>query len=285
MDTVDEVRSARTRKRLRDDRNLLEELGRIDACGWDDPVATALLTFVREDLVRPMVVAEGLRGLAASQAEATGWETAWETLRAPSLRQAASPWGVVWVAVQRAVRGEALAARYCTTSIKAWRARSDARTGAVPMVVSLDRLLDVGLEPAPQQPVGAGIALGPGLEVIVGAMVHAGWQLETAARLVRVLAEIPVHDVDGTRAKAGWRPLAAELGLPPWQVRRTMVLLLGEPGWDGLLPRVRREGAGVLDDVGVQAAVRSTAVEWMRPPRRVAALALRRDARKRERAS
>jgi hypothetical protein len=67
---------AGTHSTSRDDRRLLDDLARIDSCGWEDPVATALLTFIRDDLVHPMVSSEGLCGLAAGQAEATGWEAA-----------------------------------------------------------------------------------------------------------------------------------------------------------------------------------------------------------------
>ncbi len=91
---------------------LLADLAVIDVEGWGGPTGTALLDFVRDDLVRPLVLGTGLRDLAAWQAEATGWEAAWEALSHPSLPAAASPWGVVWTAVRRAVLGEVVTARY-----------------------------------------------------------------------------------------------------------------------------------------------------------------------------
>ena len=121
MDTDDGICLAGTDATLRDDRQLLDDLARIDTCGWEDSVATALLTFIREDLVSPMVAAEGLRGLAAKQAEATGWEAAWELLCDPALREAVSPWGVVWTVVRRSVREEVVAAGHRTGLRRFWR--------------------------------------------------------------------------------------------------------------------------------------------------------------------
>ena len=280
MGTDDEICLAGTDAMLRDDRRLLDDLASIDSCGWEDPVGTALLTFIREDLVSPMVAAEGLRGLAAKQAEATGWKAAWELLCDPALREAVSPWGVVWTVVRRNVREEAMAARYCTGLHRAWRVRVSGGTEPAPTVLSLDRFAEMGIEPTPAQVPGPSDALGDALEVIVQAMSDAGWDAGCASHLVRVLAQTPMHYADRAKVMVGWRPIAADLGLPPWRVRRTMVLLLGEPGWDGLLARVRSEGPGIFADVAVVAALRSTVVEWMRPPRRVAALALERESKR-----
>jgi len=280
MGTDDEICLAGTDTTLRDDRRLLDDLARIDICGWEDSVATALLTFIREDLVSPMVAAEGLRGLAAKQAEATGWEAAWELLCDPALREAVSPWGVVWTVVRRTVREEAVAAKYCTGLHRAWRVRASGGTQPAQTVLSLDRFAEMGIEPTPAQVAGPSDALGDALEVIVQAMADAGWDAGCASHLVRVLAQTPMHYADRAKVMVGWRPIAADLGLPPWRVRRTMVLLLGEPGWDGLLARVRSEGPGIFADVAVVAALRSTVVEWMRPPRRVAALALERESKR-----
>jgi len=273
MDTHDNPHARPARVALRDGRRLLEDLARIDTFGWSHPVATALLVFVRDDLVRPLVQSEGLRGLAAEQAEATGWEAAWETLNSPGLRAAPSPWGVVWTVVRRAVRQEAVAAKYCTGLDRAWRVRAHCRSGPALTPVSWDRLAEVGIEPDlacdsrdPEQ-------FGTSLTAIVEAMTGVGWDRDCATTLVRLLADTSQPGVDRARVKVGWRPIAAELGLPPWQVRRTMVLLLGEPGWEGLLPRVRRGGVGVLTGVAVVAAVRSTTTQWMRPPGRAASRA------------
>lgn len=53
---------------------LLGALDTIDVEGWEGPTATALLTFIRTAMVRPLAVDVGLRGAAASQAEASAWE-------------------------------------------------------------------------------------------------------------------------------------------------------------------------------------------------------------------
>ena len=279
METDEEIRAVRARRRMRDNDRLRGDLERISEVGWEHPVATALLGLVRERLVRPVVVAEGLRGLAAWQAEASGWAAAWETLRSPGLRDARSPWGVLWTVVLREVRAEVMSAHYCTGLRRAWRARGPGGASPTPAVVSLDRMLDAGLEPTPARgsltPMqDAAGGLDAALEAIVGAMGDTGWHRAVAVELVAAIAEVAERETLDSRRKLGRRTVAEELGLPPWQVRRVTVLLLGEPGWDGLLVKIRRGGPDVLADVGVIAAVRSTVVEWMRPPRRVAALAV-----------
>ena len=286
METDDEIRAARARLTMRDNDRLRADLERISQVGWEHPVATSLLRLVRERLVRPVVVAEGLRGLAAWQAEASGWAVAWEMLRSPGLRDARSPWGVVWTVVLREVRAEAISAQYCTGLRRAWRARGPGGASQTPAVVSLDRMLDAGLEPTPargsstpRQDAAGG--LDAALEAIVGAMGDAGWQKAVAVELVAAIAEVAERETRDSRRKLRRQTIAEELGLPPWQVRRVTVLLLGEPGWEGLLVKVRRGGPDVLADVGVIAAVRSTVVQWMRPPRRVAALAVERDSTRR----
>jgi hypothetical protein len=288
MGNDEEIRAVRARMTMRDNDRLREDLKLIGEVGWEHPSATALLQFVREDLVRPLVIGEGLRGLAAWQAEASGWAVAWEMLRDPALRHARSPWGIVWAAVRREVRAEAVSARYCTGLRRAWHARGPSGASPTPSVLSLDRLAELGVEPEAVQGSAVGERWGAGsvggvLEVVVGAMCDAGWHAPTAIELVESIAELARCDVSDSRRKAGWRTLADQLGLPPWQVRRVMVVLLGEAGWEGVLARVRREGPDVLVEVGVIAALRSTVVEWMRPPRRVAALAVERDSARRQR--
>ena len=65
-----------------------------------------LLDHVRRAVVVPVVRRSGLRGPAADQAEASGWEAAWDALRRPTARTAENPGGMVWVAVRRAVAAE-----------------------------------------------------------------------------------------------------------------------------------------------------------------------------------
>jgi hypothetical protein len=88
--------------------------------GWDGPSASELLDHVLRHLVRPQVLARQLRGLAAEQAEATGWETACEILASPYLRTTENPLGVLWVAIRRAIRGEVVAARLAPNPRHGW---------------------------------------------------------------------------------------------------------------------------------------------------------------------
>src|SRR5665648_833472 len=80
----------------RDPRGLLDALAVIDGEGWDGEAATALLTYIRCELIRPLTIDVGLRGGAASEAEATAWEAVWLKLCDPDLRSSKSPWGVIW---------------------------------------------------------------------------------------------------------------------------------------------------------------------------------------------
>lgn len=76
---------------------------------------------MRERLARPLVIGAGLRGLAASQAEASAWQAAWEVLAFQNLGDADKPWRVVWKAAQRAVTGAVVSARYGTDPWRSWR--------------------------------------------------------------------------------------------------------------------------------------------------------------------
>jgi hypothetical protein len=281
MDTTEELRTVRTRVTLRDHQRLREALAVIDREGWSGGTATALLSFVRVDLVRPLVIESGLRGAAASQAEATGWGVAWETLREPSLRSSVSPWGVVWTAVRRAVLGEIVAARYCTSARKAWRIWSDVLPVAlVSQLAEIDEASARSFDSALVTDTAIedfGVVLGP----ILDALVHAGWEPAVVARLVERIAIAPEPGATQTVGKAGWRPLADESGVEAWRVRRLMVTLLGEPGWSGLIERVVQGGCVALDDAGAKAAVMSTLIRWMRSPAREARIAEARANRRR----
>ena len=85
----------------RDRPSLLHQLSIIDTEGWDGPAGTRLLQYLRTELVRPLTIHLGLRGAAASQAEATAWEAVWLEATNPSLRTAHSPWGVLWRTARR----------------------------------------------------------------------------------------------------------------------------------------------------------------------------------------
>jgi hypothetical protein len=200
--------------------DLLARLDRIEVEGWEGLTGTALLEYVRTNMVRIQVISAGLTGPAGEQAEATGWAIAWETLRSPGLRTADWPWSVLWVAVRRTVRGEWAAGAYLTNPRTAWDLRrTTARYWRMPPPLSFDRLVEDGYESAthltgPAQPV---------LGEVVELLVEVGWPPELAAQVVVRLAD-RAEPCQGT-AISGWRQVAAELDLPPWKVRRVAKLL------------------------------------------------------------
>ena len=270
------ISNTRTAPTLDSRAGLLAELTVIDTQGWDGPAAQRLLSHVRAHIVRPQLAAAGLRGPAADQAEATGWAAAWEALTRSSFRTATTPWGLLWVAVRRAILGEVLASAYLSTARNGWRAESARREHetessvgrgrAVDLPVSLDMLIERGWEPPAAQP-GTDNNLGRRLEAVVSALVGAGWEQRAAHAVVEGVALTAVRDGKESAEAQGWRSLARRLGLPPWQVRRATVLLLGAPGWPGLIERITTEGCDILDDPSVGAALRSTAVSsWPPPP-------------------
>lgn len=242
-----------TRSALDTREGLLAELPTIDLEGWDGAAARRLLAYVRAHLVRPQVVAAGLRGPAADQAEATGWAATWEVLSRPVVRTAASPWGLLWVTVRRAVLGEVVAGAHLSGVRNGWRMESvrreeqasNGQRRASDPPVSLGVLVERGWEPA-AEPIEAGGELGPKLEAVVVALVDAGWRQGADRAVVEAVAVTAVRDGKASAEAVGWRPLATRLGLPPWQVRRVTVLLLGAPGWPGLVERMAAQGSGVL---------------------------------------
>lgn len=234
---------------------LLKALAKIDGEGWEGPTATALLQTVRADVVKSLVRIAGLSGPVAGQAEASGWAMAWETLRRPSLREAESPWGVLWVAVRRAVFGERLAAEFATGTRTAYRLCSRSSRREAPSIRSLDVVTAEGFEwftvdvhPAES----AGL-----LDQLADAFARAGWPDRLARRLVHQVA-VTAERPRPQDAISGWRHLAVELGIQPWQARRAMALILGTPGCAGLAERVVTEGAAVLNSDDVRHALRAT---------------------------
>ena len=261
------------------DPGLLLALAGVDQTGWDGRDGTAVLTYARLQVVRPQVRRAGLSGPAANQAEATGWAVAWELLSSRALRAVRSPWGVVSVAVRRAVLGEVMAAAYGTGVREAWRLaarapRQGRRGDAVPAVrppLSLSVLDPDWWAPA----TGPGPdGIGPSLEVIAAAMVRAGWSRHEAVAVCEWVA-CRAQDRSATQAP-GWRTLARLLGIPAWRARRATVLLLGSTTWPGLVERVASEGSAVLQRPDVLAAVRSTVVASHLSPVGASRLALRR---------
>lgn len=237
-------------------------LGRLDAIaveGWDGPTATELLRFVRNHVVRPLVVDVGLRGGAASEAEATAWEVLWLKLQEPSLRTVRSPWGVLWQTARRAVLGEILAQRWGAPPRRAWKLDAAERAGRVQRPIALDPLLAVGWQPARDDaiPDGDDGALARVLALTATALSSVGWPEDTAAVVAREVArfEAPAR---ATSTIVGWRTLAKKVGVAPWQARRLVWILRGSPESPGLLARITLEGASAVETPGTQAALRST---------------------------
>lgn len=238
-------------------------LGAAAAHGWDTPEGTALLVYARDRIVRPAVRRAGLRGPDADQAAATGWAVAWEALR--TVRGTTrSPWGVVTVAVRRAVLGEALAAAYVTSARAAWRIRADSHAAPrggdgladrpVPWVVL------PGGDAAAAQP---SVSLGPALDAVTDALVEQGWTRDD----VHALVDWAVARLSRPgRASTGWRALAMRCGLPAWRVRRALCLLVGDDDWPGLVERASQEGLDVLGRPESRAAMRSTVHPRSLPP-------------------
>jgi hypothetical protein len=257
----------------RDREGLLAVLTDVDREGWDSRTAERLLTYVRATVVRPNVAATGLAGPAAEQAEATAWEASWEVLASPSLRSTKSPWGVLWATARRAALGEVVAGTYCMDVRSGWRL---ARPDPVPHVPRLGSATDVGAgryDPpvsldamdgrdaertstsGPSRPSSGSV-----LSDVVDALVHAGWSERAARVIVEAVAAGATSKSCTVSGVRGWRRLAQALDMPPWQVRRVMVVMLGAPGWPGLVEHLVTDGRAILDESDMRAALRSTLV-------------------------
>ena len=246
-------------------------LDTITAEGWDGPTARGLLLLVRAHIVRPLVRLARLEGSAADQAEATGWAEAWLVLRRPSTRDVPSPLGLLWVVVRRAVVGEKVAAEFATQPRTAWRLRLAASQADVPddgrsspRLLSWDALTETGWETF-----GHGEFEAPDgllIEHLAGAFTGAGWPADLAYRVVRQIAVTapPASELAAPSKRNevafGWRSLAVELGIAPWQARRATIAVLGLPGQVGLAERVVREGVHVLVEDDVREMLRQTFV-------------------------
>lgn len=271
----DDAHEARTRITLRDHDQLRDALEAIADSGWNSPPATALMAFVRHDVVRPMVIAMGIRGAAAGDAEAAAWAAAWEVLRGPQVARVDEPWGLVRAAARHAVVGEVLAARYVCGARRGWRIWAQARRdGRGPRVEADGDLLSMLEDEPADEPKGE--PLKDVLTPIRERLVALGWSRAVIEVVVEAIADGRLG-VEPDGSCAGWRPLSADLGLPPWQVRRLTVALLGGPRWPGLMQRVIRQGAGVLDEADCWIALRTTVVRRMRSPESEAVGALERD--------
>ncbi len=239
---------------------LLALLDAVDVEGWNGHTATALLNYVRTDLIRPLAIDVGLRGAAASQAEATAWEAVWLQLCAPSLRSAKSPWGVIWQTARRALLGEILAARWGTNWRRAWEQDANERQGCDHRPLSIECLAAVGTTfgaAALEVPGTTTTSVSTALDAAAGALASAGWDDYAARQIVGEIASM--EDALGHDATIiGWRTLATRLGLPPWQARRLTAVLRGTVERPGLLARLIREGHPVLNDSSIQDSLAST---------------------------
>jgi len=235
--------------------SIRDALHLVDLHGWDGADGQAVLDLVRRAVVVPTVRRSGLRGPAADQAEASGWEAAWDALRRPSARTAVNPGGMVWVAVRRAVAVEGQLVRGPEMS----RALGTARS------VSLDHLMESGWQPDPTQPEDDE-DLGPAVRAVVAALVETGWERGDAEDAIAIMADTAARAGTGSPATR-WRWASLRLGIPEWQVRRLAALLLGGSDWSGVLELCVAHGPGVFDDPGVRSAVRSTARRTSAGPR------------------
>ena len=205
----------------RDRATLLHLLDAIDTEGWNGPTATSLLEYLRETMIRPLVVDVGLRGALSCQAEASAWQATWLALTKPALRSARSPWGVLWQIARRTILAEIVTARFATSERRAWELHVAVGDGDVHVPISLDVLLESGWEPADDaaHPIDTAL-LADVLADARNALVSVGWDTDLAARIVRAVAALDGAESDPRCIAIGWRNLATQLNLPPWQARR-----------------------------------------------------------------
>ncbi|GGB91568.1 hypothetical protein [Cellulomonas carbonis] len=243
---------------VRDRAGLISALRRVDAEGWEGPTGTALLHYLRAELVRPLAIRAGLRGAAASQAEATAWEAVWEAMTKPSLREAQSPWGVLWQVARRSVLGEIVAAQYGTNERRGRSLAAAARQGGAHPATSLDAVLAEGREPASATADPAvGVLWQEVLHHACTALVDVGWESGTAARIVDAVLWMPTTP-DPRCTIVGWRLLACDLDVPPWQARRLALALRGTSSAPGLMPLLATIGEPALRDPALREALRAT---------------------------
>jgi hypothetical protein len=267
---------------------LLAALDRIAVEGWNSSTGDAVLAYARREVVRPAVRTAGLTGAAAEAAEASGWSAAWEALAGSSVRSAASPWGFVTTAVRRAVLGERMAERYRTAARTAWRVeqfraeggrgqrrpgdwRAVADSAALARPLSLTALIDEGYDrPVTDQlPSEAD----PTMDLLAAVLVRGGWPAAAARETVLHVAEHGLRNRPDQAEVPGWRSLALALGVPGWQARRLTVLLLGAPGWPGLVERLATGGPSALRGPAIEVALRATRDAAMPTPSRTVVVA------------
>ena len=252
---------------------LLARLDVVDVEGWDSPAGTDLLRYVRRNVVRSCVRFSGLRGRDAADAEATAWAAAWESLSSDYLRQTEAPMNVLWAVIRRAVATEVLATRWLTNDRECWRLSPQPAEGYRPEraehaepPVSLDRLLLSGHDRRVDHEEST-----PLLDRVVDELVLAGWSRTTADLTVKAIAANARTDGYRFGMSAGWRRLAPALDLPAWRVRRVTLLVVGAPGWPGLVERLTVAGEVALDEPDVRQAIRATVSSRRRLPNKLSA--------------
>jgi hypothetical protein len=147
-----------------------------------------------------------------------------------------------------------------------WSSVADPSALARPL--SLSAMIDAGYDRADQAKTVS--ATEAWLDPIVALLARHGWAPDTARAAVLHVAEHAQVNPAGAPKAHGSREMAMELRIPSWQARRVTVLLLGSPGWPGLVERVATGGAAALAGPVIAAAVEATRDEAMRPPARSA---------------
>ncbi len=261
---------------------LLNQLTAIDVDGWDSSAGTTLLTYVRDTVVHPQVLALGLVGPAAEHAEATAWAMTWRVLSSDGIRDASSPWGILWSAARRAVADETVGAAYGTSGRTAWQRRAthrrQARNGGLDEAasalppLSFDVLASLGHEP-PAPPLLTVAHTPPSalLDQVAACLEDAGWPRDQVASILASVADRVQRHHDHARLMGGWRALATDTGLPGWQARRLTHVLLGTRGWPGIIERLATVGlARTVDETDVRTAIDATREARMTSPDLVA---------------
>jgi hypothetical protein len=261
-----------------------DALALIDAHGWESAAGRDLLEEARRTVVRPLVRRAGVRGPAADQAEASGWQAAWDVLRRPAVRSAHNPAGMVWVAVRRAVHAEVgrrprsasgvdegslLGGKLPVAPVGFTPSRPPSPdppdSGSPATCLSLDALLERGWEPGGIAPNPPSESPGPLVSCLAAGLVEAGWEPEDALEAIAVMAD-RARQTPGGRAATHWRWAALRLGVPEWRARRLAALLVGTDQVPGLVELAGVHGVGIFDDPAVQSALRSTTRRWSAGP-------------------
>jgi hypothetical protein len=240
---------------------LRQALAVVEVEGWDGPTGAAVLRYAQVRVVQRLVSLRGFSGHAVDEAMVTGMSVAWEVLDSAPVRQAGRPWGVVWRAVDRALSGEILADRFQCSRSRAWRVAADAGPGDAVLFVDdphqMERAVAAAGPPHDDRP-----GLGPLLDALTDAMVEAGWRRWDAEAIVGASATLADRPISDGRTVVGWRPLAERFGIPPWQVRRALLALLGTETEPGILRGLVEHGTPILAEESVANDLRATTVRW-----------------------